>query len=96
VANEDSRVKNRAREATPLVEYQGEIPNKEGLLYIARSWGRLADDGLWEGWIEFTPVTGGEVLVTSRETEQPNLADLEYWASGLTVTYLEGALARAQ
>jgi hypothetical protein len=32
---------------------------------------------------------------SSRETSQPNLADLEYWATGLTPIYLEGALDRA-
>ena len=30
-----------------------------------------------------------------RETTQPNLTDLNYWATGLTPVYLEGALARA-
>ena len=32
---------------------------------------------------------------SGRETTQPNLADLEYWATGLTPVYLEGALKRA-
>jgi hypothetical protein len=30
-----------------------------------------------------------------RETTQPNRADTEYWATGLTPVYLDGALARA-
>src|SRR5262245_1530581 len=34
-------------------------------------------------------------MQTARETTQPNLADLEYWATGLTPIYLEGALNRA-
>ena len=31
---------------------------------------------------------------SSRETTQPNQADTEYWATGLTPVYLEGALRR--
>jgi hypothetical protein len=34
------------------------------------------------------------VLRSQRETTQRNLADLEYWASGLTSVYLQGALDR--
>ncbi len=36
----------------------------------------------------------GRVLRSARETTQPNLTDLEYWATGLTPVYLEGALER--
>jgi len=50
---------------------------------------------LWEGWIEFIAVDDEHVLRTSRETTQPNRVDALYWASGLTRTYLEGALDRA-
>jgi hypothetical protein len=35
------------------------------------------------------------VLRSGRETTQPNLTNLEYWAQGLTPVYLEGALRRA-
>jgi hypothetical protein len=52
-------------------------------------------DGCWEGWIEFVPTGGGEPVRTSRETTQPNRTDTEYWASGLTPVYLDGALNRA-
>jgi hypothetical protein len=52
---------------------------------------------MWEGWIEFHPANGsGSVLRTGRETTQPNLAALEYWADGLEPIYFEGALARAE
>lgn len=37
----------------------------------------------------------GRVLRSGRETTQPNLTDLEYWATGVTPVYLEGALERA-
>jgi hypothetical protein len=52
-------------------------------------------DGVWEAWLEFNPLGGGSPLVTSRETTQPNRTDTEYWATGLTIIYLEGALQRA-
>jgi len=66
----------------------------EGLVYIAQACGRERDDGMWEGWLEFVPHDGSEVLRSQRETTQPNLTDLEYWATGLTPVYLQGALER--
>src|SRR5262245_41762227 len=53
------------------------------------------DATMWQGWIEFVPATGGEPLRGPRETTQPNRTDTEYWATGLTDVYLEGALRRA-
>ena len=74
--------------ATPLVA-------SENRTYVARACGRQQPDGsLWEGWIEFVPDRGAAVR-SGRETTQPNLPDLEYWATGLTPVYLEGALKRA-
>jgi hypothetical protein len=74
--------------STPIVDDQGHA-------YIARICGRQTNDGRWEGWIEFVPGDGRPVLRTARETKQPKRSDLEYWATGLTATYLEGALERA-
>jgi hypothetical protein len=52
--------------------------------------------GLWEGWIEFVPVSdSADALASGRETTQPNRTNLEKWAQGLTKVYLEGALARS-
>ena len=65
-----------------------------GTQYRARVCGRQREDGLWEGWIEFENIETGVVLRTVRETTQPNLTDLTYWATGLTPVYFEGALAR--
>lgn len=66
--------------------------------YHARVVGHLAEDGLWEGWLEFLPQDGStsEPLVTGVESRQPEHEHLAYWASGLTVVYAEGALSRAR
>ncbi len=56
--------------------------------------GSVGADGLWEGWIEFVSKDAVPIR-TPRETEQPNRIALEYWATGLTAAYLEGALRRA-
>ncbi|HEX6533003.1 MAG TPA: hypothetical protein VF041_00315 [Gemmatimonadaceae bacterium] len=80
-----------------LVVFDEPIWESERASYRAQVCGRLADDGLWEGWIEFAPLGGAGVpLRTPRETSQPHRADLEYWATGLSVTYLQGALDRAR
>jgi hypothetical protein len=49
---------------------------------------------MWEGWLEFLPDDGSGVLRSERETTQPTLPDLEYWATGITPVYLQGALER--
>jgi hypothetical protein len=67
---------------------------EDGRAFVPRVCGGPFDH-MWAGWIEFTPLDGGEVIRTPRETTQPNRTDLEYWALGITPTYLEGALARA-
>jgi hypothetical protein len=79
-----------------LVEFDTVMTASDGTRWVPRACGRPADDGLWEGWIEFLGATDGTLAIRSpRETEQPNRDDLMYWAQGLTETYLEGALARA-
>jgi hypothetical protein len=65
-----------------------------GRVYTAQACGRQRDDGRWEGWLEFVPDDGSVVLRSQRETTQRGLADLEYWAGGLTPVYLQGALDR--
>src|SRR5262245_44150121 len=52
-------------------------------------------DGKWQGWIEFLPLDGSTPIRSGRETTQPNRIDVEYWATGLTTVYLQGALQRA-
>lgn len=81
--------------AEVLVEFADPVEGPDGLRYIARACGGEADNGLWQGWIEFVPTIGGDVLRSGRETTQPNRQDTMYWATGLTAVYLEGALHRA-
>ncbi|HET9833402.1 MAG TPA: hypothetical protein VFP91_16895 [Vicinamibacterales bacterium] len=71
------------------------VASSEGVFYTARACGGPASDGLWHGWVEFIPVDGGAPIRSPRETTQPNRVDTEYWATGLTPVYLEGALERA-
>ena len=81
--------------AETLLVYQTHIAGPDGALYEARAVGDDMPSGGWQGWIEFLPLAGGPPVRTSRETTQPNRTDTEYWATGLTPVYLEGALNRA-
>ena len=80
--------------AEVLVRFTESVRGADGARYAAQACGGIADDGLWEGWIEFAG-PGSQLLRTPRETEQPNRDALVYWAEGLSATYLEGALRRA-
>ncbi|HZT78202.1 MAG TPA: hypothetical protein VFA27_16220 [Vicinamibacterales bacterium] len=80
--------------AVMLAEYDEPVVS-DGIAYRALVYGARLDANLWEGWIAFVPADGGPTRRTSRETTQPNLTDTEYWATGLTHVYLEGALVRA-
>lgn len=82
--------------AEVLIQFEGTIEPEDGPAYIARVCGRELKGGSWEGWVEFAAVDGTAVLRTTRETTQPNRRDLDYWATGLTRAYLEGALERAR
>lgn len=66
----------------------------DGEPYTAQVVGR-PDGHIWEGWIEFAARDGSDAMRTPRETTQPDRAALIYWATGLSGTYLEGALRRA-
>jgi hypothetical protein len=81
--------------AEVLVQFSDPLTTTDGSRYLAQACGAPNEQGLWEGWIEFLPVNGGTPLRSSRETTQPNRTDAEYWATGLTPVYLEGALQRA-
>jgi hypothetical protein len=81
--------------AEVLTRFSDPIRSADGRRYVAQACGAPNNDGLWDGWIEFVPNDGGAPVRSPRETTQPNRTDAEYWATGLTVVYLEGALARA-
>src|SRR2546423_12629050 len=81
-----------------LVKFDEPIMNPRGTLYFAEAVGKQrSEDGLWEGWLEFVGIDeSSEPISSERETTQPNRADLNYWAQGLTRVYLQGALVRAE
>jgi hypothetical protein len=79
-----------------LVKYDEPITAPDGTSYFAQAVGSEMQGGQWEGWIEFFPEDdAGTAVESGRETTQPNRANLELWAQGLTGVYLEGALDRA-
>ena len=80
--------------AEVLRSFDEEIRHASGI-YRPRVVGRLAEDGMWEGWFEFVPTDGRKVVVSAVESRQPERSHLEYWAQGLTPVYAEGALERA-
>jgi hypothetical protein len=81
--------------AEVLREFDEPIAHPSGT-YHARVLGRLAEDGRWEGWLEFVPLEPGKpVAVSPVESRQSQREYLEYWAQGLSVVYAEGALDRA-
>ena len=80
--------------AEVLAQFTDPIRTTDGVTYFAQACGAPNADGLWEGWIEFRSPDGHAVR-SPRETTQPNRTDAEYWASGLSEVYLQGALDRA-
>ena len=81
--------------AEVLARFTNVVTDTNGVGYTAQVCGAPGANGLWEGWIEFAPLDGGEPIRSTRETTQPNRADALYWANGLGVVFLEGALNRA-
>ena len=90
-----------------LVEFDEGIAAEDRTMWRARVLGAPNELRQWEGWIEFAPLAGAAGatdaasaidawLPTERETTQPHRADLAYWATGLTMVYLQGALRRAR
>src|SRR5215203_5019760 len=93
--NRFSGARRRALPMLALAHHYDELLTSTAGRYRARVYGQAMEDGMWGGWIVFFPVGGGRVIATDRETTQSNLDQLAYWASGLTHTYLHGALDRA-
>jgi hypothetical protein len=80
--------------AEVLRVFEQPVVYTDGVPYRARVCTRPTGDGTWEGWFEFI-ATDGEAIRTQRETTQPGRDAVDYWATGLTQVYLEGALDRA-
>ena len=79
-----------------IQEYKNQVQSSDGVSFTALAYGDLRSDGNWEGWLEFHSRKGIDpILRTGRETTQPDKNALAYWASGLELAYLEGALERA-
>ena len=76
-------------------EFADILKDDAGIRYTARACGSELPDGMWQGWVEFVPLDGQPPIRSGRETTQPNRVDTQYWATGLTPVYLEGALQRA-
>lgn len=82
---------------TDVLHDFGIIQVGDGRAYHVRACGSELDETVWQGWLEFEPSeTPGAVLRSPRETTQPNRTDAVYWATGLSVVYIEGALERAK
>jgi hypothetical protein len=81
--------------AEVILKFQTQLRGRDDRVYGVQACGRERPDHTWEGWLEFTPVDGSPPVISERETTQPNRDDLEYWATGLTDPYLDGALLRA-
>jgi hypothetical protein len=81
--------------AEVLLEFENPVVDEDGKSYLARACGDQMPDGMWQGWVEFLPMSDGEPVRSGRETTQPNREDTVYWATGLTPVFLEGSLHRA-
>jgi hypothetical protein len=66
-----------------------------GDTYLVFVQGRSRPHDTWEGWLVFERLRDSRRFSTPVETTQPNSNAVLYWASGLTDTYLQGALERA-
>jgi hypothetical protein len=77
-------------------QYSQILVAQDAQKYVVRVYAARQPDGLWDGWFVFFPLYGGRALATDRETTQNSLSAVDYWATGITTTYLEGALKRAR
>jgi hypothetical protein len=79
---------------TARYEYP-DVLRSGGKTYRPAAAGRRRSDGEWEGWIEFVDAAGVKRVSTEVETTQSDADAFLYWATGIGVAYLEGALGRA-
>jgi hypothetical protein len=77
-------------------QYSQIVVSRDAHKYAARVYSSQQPNGRWDGWFVFFPLHGGRTLATDRETTQSSLSAVAYWATGISTTYLEGALERAR
>ena len=79
-----------------ILQHSERVQDTLGNLYEVFIYGAPRLDGTWEGWLEFVPLNPAlSSRRTDRETTQPDLPALEYWATGLEPLYLAGSFERA-
>ena len=79
-----------------MMELSETVSDERGTFH-ARVMARESNDGSWEGWLEFVQRDNESCrFATPVETRQHDRVTMERWASGLTVVYADGALARAR
>jgi hypothetical protein len=79
-----------------LREFPTLVGGVDDNVYVAQVWAHERDDERWEAWIVFVPIAAGQARRTERDTTQGTRAAAEYWASGVTSIYLQGAFARSR
>ena len=80
---------------TLFQQFERPIADNNGDAFLVFVQGRSRPHDTWEGWLVFERQRDARRFATPVETTQPDANAILYWASGLTDTYLEGALERA-
>lgn len=80
---------------TLFQQFERPMRDSSGDTFLVFVQGRSRPHDTWEGWLVFERQRDARRFNTPVETTQPDAEAVLYWASGLTDTYLEGALNRA-
>jgi hypothetical protein len=80
---------------TLFQQFERPIREGNGDTFLVFVQGRSRPHDTWEAWLVFERQRDARRFSTPVETTQPDANAILYWASGLTDTYLEGALERA-
>ncbi|HEU4522325.1 MAG TPA: hypothetical protein VFT12_10000 [Thermoanaerobaculia bacterium] len=78
-----------------LQHFEEPVAGGDGQRYVVYVHGRSRPGDTWQGWLVFERQSDGLRFETPVETTQPSERDVIHWASALSSTYFEGALARA-
>ena len=81
--------------STMLETFESIVRDASGDSYKVLLHGKSRPHDTWQGWLEFIRERDGQHFETGVETTQPNAEAVRYWATGLSDTFLDGALARA-